>query len=288
MNELNWTGERLVTSVNDIHGVIEHLHRYALAMEVCKNKVVLDIASGEGYGSNLISSVAQYVYGVDISNEAIEHAKSKYSSSNIKFLQGNTSNIPLEDNSVDVIISFETIEHHCEHEEMLMEFKRVLKLGGVCLISSPEKSIYSLRDPENIYHKKELTLSEFTSLVQRHFNFLKIFDQSFVFGSLIKNISDRETNNLSFYNGNYNKIDKGLNMEQDFYNLPFFNLILASDQKVDSYLSDLSFFDGVNILHQQNVNYLNQLNNLKSSVSYRVGNFLIRPFSFLKRKFKIK
>ncbi|MBK8348617.1 MAG: hypothetical protein IPL08_13770 [Saprospiraceae bacterium] len=51
---LKFTGERLI---NGTEGFIkrEHLHRYALAMELVENKIVLDIACGEGYGSNLMA-----------------------------------------------------------------------------------------------------------------------------------------------------------------------------------------------------------------------------------------
>ena len=56
-DNLPWTGERLVTQVTD-QAMVEHLHRYALAMDLAKGKIVLDIASGEGYGSNLLSTVA--------------------------------------------------------------------------------------------------------------------------------------------------------------------------------------------------------------------------------------
>lgn len=61
----NWTGERLETFVlND--STIEHLHRYAIAKELAQGKHVLDIACGEGYGSNLLASSARFVDGVDI------------------------------------------------------------------------------------------------------------------------------------------------------------------------------------------------------------------------------
>src|SRR5205809_4791883 len=70
VNALEPTGERLLTDdFND--NTIEHLHRYAFALQLCKGKDVLDIASGEGYGSNLIAGVARSVLGVDISKEAV-------------------------------------------------------------------------------------------------------------------------------------------------------------------------------------------------------------------------
>ncbi len=79
-DNLEWTGERLVTDVEGVLGVAEHIHRYALACEFVKGKRVLDIASGEGYGSNLLSKNAEHVTGVDISDEAVKHANLKYAS----------------------------------------------------------------------------------------------------------------------------------------------------------------------------------------------------------------
>src|SRR5690606_13277305 len=152
----NFTGERLETSICN-GNTINHLHRYAIAMSLIKGKTVLDIASGEGYGSHLMSFESQYVYGVDINDEAIKRAAKKYQRDNLKFIVGSTSNIPIETNSIDVVISFETIEHHNEHDQMMNEVKRVLKPEGTLIISSPDKYFYSdLRNYNNPFHVKEL------------------------------------------------------------------------------------------------------------------------------------
>ena len=64
--ELEWTGERYVPSVKgEIR--LEHVHRYLIARELSHGKRVLDIASGEGYGSDILASVATEVVGVDVS-----------------------------------------------------------------------------------------------------------------------------------------------------------------------------------------------------------------------------
>jgi len=62
----------------------------------------------------------------------------------------------------DLVVSFETIEHHDEHEQMLAEVKRVLKPDGMAIISSPDKAIYTDK-PEyhNSFHVKELYREEF-------------------------------------------------------------------------------------------------------------------------------
>src|SRR5687768_490230 len=134
--ELPPTGERMVTSIFN-YVAIDHLHRYAVAAQLAKDKDVLDIASGEGYGSNLLSKLSKSVIGVDISSEAVLHAKEKYTNINLEFKEGAADKIPLQDCSVDMVVSFETIEHHDLHDKMLQEIKRVLRPEGMVIISSP-------------------------------------------------------------------------------------------------------------------------------------------------------
>ena len=95
----NWTGERLETYIYSKDS-IDHLHRYSIVSNYIEGKIVLDIASGEGYGSNIISEKAKFVYGVDIDETSIKDAKLKYKKDNLKFLVGSTSSIPIEDLSL--------------------------------------------------------------------------------------------------------------------------------------------------------------------------------------------
>lgn len=129
---MKFTGERFVP---EVHGSIqlEHLHRYILACKAVAGKSVLDIASGEGYGSAMLARTALKVTGVDISQEAVSHAQARYQIENLDFCLGSCSAIPLEDASVDVVVSFETIEHHDEHEAMMREIKGFYDLMGLSL-----------------------------------------------------------------------------------------------------------------------------------------------------------
>src|SRR5882724_7012517 len=116
---LQTDGERFLPG--RMHGSIEleHFHRYSFAAQLATDKIILDIASGEGYGSAYLARFARHVIGVDIAQEAIDHANQKYSQSNLEYRIGSCALIPLEDTSVDVVVSFETIEHHSEHEAMM-------------------------------------------------------------------------------------------------------------------------------------------------------------------------
>jgi len=179
------TGERYLPEVSGATE-LEHLHRYLLARQIIGGKRVLDLACGEGYGSFSMSSVALSVVGVDISPEAVLHAQSKYKRDNLRFLEGSCEAIPVADDSVDIVVSFETIEHHPHHEEMMFEIKRVLRPGGTLLISCPDKLEYSDKPGyANPYHVKELYRSEFEDLLDRHFLHRQTFNQRVVYGSLV-------------------------------------------------------------------------------------------------------
>ena len=169
--ELLWTGERYIPH---LRGNIryEHLHRYAMYASQATNKTVLDIACGEGYGSAILAQRAARVCGVDISNEAVAHAKLTYSPSikNVEFKQGSADAIPYPDAYFDLVTSFETLEHLQPQEQMLAEIKRVLKPGGLLILSTPDKEAYAEADGgHNEFHVKELTGVEFRELVGKFF-----------------------------------------------------------------------------------------------------------------------
>lgn len=184
-NDLSFTGERFVPGITG-NIFLEHLHRYVLAARIVAGKDVLDIASGEGFGSSLLAQDARSVVGVDISQDAVRHAKNKYRNPRLRFEAGSVTAIPLPDASVDVVISFETIEHIADHEVMLAEFKRVLRPGGVLMISTPDKAIYSDRPGyTNPFHVRELYRDQFHTLLSNQFAHVKMHGQKVHFGSLI-------------------------------------------------------------------------------------------------------
>ena len=182
---LPFTGERFIPTLGG-NIMLEHFHRYMFALEFVAGCDVLDIACGEGYGTDLLGCCAKTVVGVDIAEEVVVHASKKYSSAKVAFRQGRAESIPLEDSTVDVVVSFETIEHHDKHEEMIAEIRRVLRPGGLLLISSPDKRYYSdISNFKNVFHVKELYKPEFLSLLSKSFSHVSMYGQKIVFGSAI-------------------------------------------------------------------------------------------------------
>lgn len=219
---LNFTGERFVPGME---GVIEaeHLHRYLLARELATGRDVLDVACGEGYGSNLLAGVAHSVVGVDIADSAVDHACEKYAKPNLRFVQGDCAKLPSDDASVDLVVSFETIEHHERHSEMMIEIRRVLRRGGVLMISSPNRPEYdkTLTEP-NPYHVKELDFVEFVALLEQHFKNVVIYAQRVLSGSLLVPCEHSEGCFSNFSNAEANQPSMGLER-------PIYFVALAGD-----------------------------------------------------------
>src|SRR5262249_16303052 len=152
--DLEFTGERFTTLVQ---GEIrhEHLHRYFFALQFCAGKSVLDVASGEGYGSALLATVASRVIGVDAAHDAIRHATENYFDHNLSFQCGQAAQLPVGTASIEVVVSFETLEHLCEQEQFLCEIKRVLRPGGLLVMSTPDHEFFAT-SPPNPFHLREL------------------------------------------------------------------------------------------------------------------------------------
>lgn len=262
---------------NYSNATVEHLHRYAIVMEFITNKIVLDIASGEGYGSYLMSKKANYVFGVDNDALAIKNADQKYKNTNLKFLQGNADSIPIEDASVDVVVSFETIEHHDKHHEMFSEIKRLLKPDGLLIMSSPDKKYYSdITGYKNKFHIKELYFNEFKDLTQQYFQYTSFyFQKAYNLNSYIAAEQSFETINI--FSGDSNDLFAEV-IE------PMYNIVLASNNTAPKLMP--SIFNG-QFISKALINTLldKRIKNVKQSISFKMGKFIVAPFVYIKRLF---
>ena len=172
---MDYTGERMVPERASARTFWEHVGRYRFARDYAKGRRVLDIACGEGYGAAALAQAgASSVIGVDIAEEACLHAHRKYG---IDARQGNAEAIPLPDASVDLIVSFETLEHLNDPPAFLAECVRILATGGRLIVSTPNRPVYSDQGKHNPFHENELDEAEFVALLSRYFETIELFTQ---------------------------------------------------------------------------------------------------------------
>jgi GT2 family glycosyltransferase/glycosyltransferase involved in cell wall biosynthesis/SAM-dependent methyltransferase len=178
---MRFTGERYTTDYQDCETAYEHWHRYLYASQFAAGKVVLDIACGEGYGSDWLARTAKQVIGVDVDPQKVRHASSKYLRPNLEFRQGPAEVVPVEGREVfDVVVCFETIEYLWagQQKNCLREVGRLLKPDGVILVSTPNKLYYSdehnYKDP---FHRKEFYSAEYVNLLKQFFRTVYVLGQ---------------------------------------------------------------------------------------------------------------
>jgi SAM-dependent methyltransferase len=180
-----FTGERFTTAVTG-QILVEHYHRYLFARSRVADLDVLDVASGEGYGAALLAQVARSVIGIEYCAATVRSSARNFPRGNLHFLQGDARRLPLADASVDVVVSFETIEHFDRQGDFLCEVRRVLRPGGSFIVSTPDRDVYSpTAAPVNPFHVHEMTRLEFLTLLQSSFRHVQIMQQRAIIGSAL-------------------------------------------------------------------------------------------------------
>jgi ubiquinone/menaquinone biosynthesis C-methylase UbiE len=276
--KMKFTGERMMPEFNkgdEIH--LEHMTRYIFASQFVKDKEILDIACGSGYGSDyILKSGAKKVTGVDISGEAIDYCKEKYIHKNLNFMQGDATKIPLDDHCVDIIISFETIEHIGEESQkkFMEEIKRVLRANGMLIMSTPNVMISPQGNP---FHVKELTLNEFKSVLSKNFSKIKVFFQENIEGDFILSedvlLNDDVSNseNVDFFGGKLGMVDP----YKSTYFVAVCSNVSIESKGIISMSQNLSRDIHKNIIQQKNQEIKQkdwEIQNMKSSKFWKLQN----------------
>lgn len=171
-NEIIFTGERAMPldSGTPPDVMEEHWARYKYAIQFVKDKKVLDVACGAGYGADLLSETAESVIGGDISPETIAYCRLHYP--NPGFFVFDICDIPYLENSYDIIVSFETIEHIKDGRLFLSEIVRVLKEDGKLIISCPLGG-----NCGNPYHLIYYQKGTFELVLKKYFDEVKMLYQ---------------------------------------------------------------------------------------------------------------
>jgi len=173
--DLEYTGERLVPGKIGEVLFREHEERYVFAAQYVAGKDVIDVACGAGIGTSLLLHAgAHSVLGLDIDQDAIAYAKARYR--DCRFAECDARSLCLPDESVDLVVSFETLEHLREQDKFLNECRRVLRPGGRFICSTPNLAI-SRWSAGNPHHVREFYPGEFSDLVGSVFPCLELFAQ---------------------------------------------------------------------------------------------------------------
>ncbi len=156
-----------------------HINSYIFASKFVQNKVVLDVACGSGTGSTYLASRgAKALFGGDISKDALRDAK-RWNRDwwRVGFILLDAEALPFADNSFDVVVSFETIEHLKQPDKFLSGCRRVLKKGGFFICATPNKKVGSplFRKPVNPYHLREFYPGELCQLLSKYFVNIEVY-----------------------------------------------------------------------------------------------------------------
>ena len=154
---------------------------YRWAESFVRGKRVLDFGCGPGYGSHFIAASADSVVGVDVSPESLEYARRTFPRDNLAFDVIDTSCVlPYEDDSFDVVMSFQVFEHVEFPERYLQESRRVLKPGGVLLLVTPDRStrLFPGQRPWNRWHLTEYGERSLTDIVRGVFSDVEMLKMS--------------------------------------------------------------------------------------------------------------
>jgi len=153
-----------------------HQTRYEFAKPCCAGKIVLDVASGMGYGAYLLAEAARQVTGIDCDQATIEYAHRYYKRSNLTYLIGDAMALPFPKASYETVVSFETLEHLSDIPLFFSEVRRVLKPNGIYVVSTPKVRKTTSR-PKNPHHTVEYSAEDFRVLLERYFSAAELYGQ---------------------------------------------------------------------------------------------------------------
>ena len=180
-NILEDTGERIIPpKKGELSVVFEH-HKYAYeeTLPYVKDKIILDVGCGTGYGVNICSEYAKFVVGLDYDLSAIKYCNENFVIENNSFLNSNALLLSIRDNSIDLAITFQVIEHIADAVKFINELRRVVKPSGLIIISTPNVTGPEKGKGKNRFHINEMNYSSLTNLLTKSFDSFEIFGHTY-------------------------------------------------------------------------------------------------------------
>jgi 2-polyprenyl-3-methyl-5-hydroxy-6-metoxy-1,4-benzoquinol methylase len=254
---IEWTGERCVPWVPDTAMLYEHFHRYLWAARIVSGRTVLDLGCGEGFGAAILADSATSVLGLDVDATTISHAVASYPRSNLEFSQADATDLSrFPDGSFSAVIAFEMIEHLVDQERTIGEIERVLTDDGILLISTPDKDLYrDASGQSNAFHERELSLSEFRSLLSR-FRHVAVWGQRTITGSYLGAVDACQGNRPALVRdehagGDFLVRRSAVGLQQVRQSSPIFCVAIASNARLpDIGRSSTLVDEGLELVHE--------------------------------------
>lgn len=153
-----------------------HLYAYVEAGgRLSLSARILEIGTGEGYGADYLTLQKRYMVATDLSLQALTHAQARYP--RVRFCQTLGTALPFVSQSFDAVVSFQVVEHLEDAARFVTEIRRVLKVGGLLYLTTPNRKLRLLpfQKPWNTYHVREYSGADLLQLVRRCFPTAQIY-----------------------------------------------------------------------------------------------------------------
>jgi SAM-dependent methyltransferase len=154
----------------------EHRSRYRFAAQFAAGQRILDVASGAGFGLQMLRQASGCPIGLDYDAQALREVRRL--EPNAPLVHAEATCLPLASGSIDLVVSFETLEHVPDARAMVFEIRRVLKPGGRLVLSTPNRAFGPPeRHTNNPFHIKEFAAAELHELLSEAFTEVQLLGQ---------------------------------------------------------------------------------------------------------------
>ncbi|MGH8015286.1 MAG: class I SAM-dependent methyltransferase [Candidatus Zixiibacteriota bacterium] len=178
-------GERLIPEDNQTPiiqiQVLRHLFVYEhVKSRLNQNDKVLDLGFGEGYGTSLLAENCREIVGVDVDQKIVDYANERHQKANCRFLKYDGNTLPFDNDTFDIVVSFQVIEHIDNEPAFVSEIHRVLKQGRRLLLTTPNKAtrLKPGQKPFNRFHKREYYSHELQKTLSHKFQNVSVWGVS--------------------------------------------------------------------------------------------------------------